>query len=186
VHPADGYELGCEAGWFRGLFDDGERADGFQAPADDAHITRLNDPASWLPASAWADREIKAFVPTEYDIYIQPATGGWPTAVQELISAKRWECQISVFGGTYCYTPFTTDEARALAEALDAAGFEADLAQNALAYPDPGTDDHDQTFDADHLQYHPPTSAGARSEYVDFYARLPQSVGDGPHVGPGP
>ena len=29
---------------------------------------RLTDPASWLPASAWADQEIRAYVPSRYKV----------------------------------------------------------------------------------------------------------------------
>jgi hypothetical protein len=51
-------------------------------------------------------------------------------AVEALILAKDWECQT---GG--CYTAFTTDEARALAAALDAAGFDESVdADQRLAY----------------------------------------------------
>ena len=30
---------------------------------------RLADPASWLPASAWADRRLRPYVPSMYDVY---------------------------------------------------------------------------------------------------------------------
>ena len=33
---------------------------------------RLADPGSWLPGSAWADREIRGFVPTRYAACPQP------------------------------------------------------------------------------------------------------------------
>lgn len=36
---------------------------------------RLSDPESWLPASAWADRDIKAYVASTYSV----CYGGWPS-----------------------------------------------------------------------------------------------------------
>jgi hypothetical protein len=34
--------------------------------ADDEHLARVIDPSSWLPATAWEDREIRAYVPSTY------------------------------------------------------------------------------------------------------------------------
>jgi hypothetical protein len=153
----------CEGATWHGHIDDGGRWEGFEGDAFNyPHITRLADPASWLPASAWEDREIKSFVPSEYDIFIN---GGPPAdpAVQELVDAKDWECQADS-----CYTAFTTDEARALAEALDAAGFKADIGRYKAA---------------DYLEYHDPDNPTGVGSRIDFWARLPQRVGLGPVPG---
>ena len=96
---------------------------------DNEHRARLLDPWSWLPATAWEDREIRAYVPTKYlvtiftedpiDIEPDQLTALLPTAAADLIDAKPND------GQGYNVT-LTTDEARALAAALDDAGLERD------------------------------------------------------------
>ena len=93
------------------------------------HRARLLDPWSWLPATAWEDREITAYVPTKYLVTIftedpigieeEQLTALLPAAAADLIAAKPND------GQGYNLT-FTTDEARALAAALDEAGLERD------------------------------------------------------------
>ncbi|HEU0304180.1 MAG TPA: hypothetical protein VFR32_06325 [Gaiellaceae bacterium] len=101
---------------------------------------RLSDPGSWLPASAWADQDIRAYVATKYGV----CYSGWPpdepveqsrivslfpASTRDLLGSAT-ERQGPLFGSPghlrpsheYCFDA-TTDEARALVAALDAAGF---------------------------------------------------------------
>jgi hypothetical protein len=95
-------------------------------------IARITDPASWLPASAWADREISPYVPSRYVVCyggrpqrIEPfrILGLLPASAEGLLRAKDREEQGS--GGFYC-SDATTEEARVLAEALDDGGTDQD------------------------------------------------------------
>jgi hypothetical protein len=106
--------------------------------------TRLADPASWLPASAWADQEIRAYVPTTYRV----CYGGTqetierdrllhaiPGSVQELLEARDAENEDFIeyisfadwVGGArstrYC-SELTTEEARDVVRGLDDGGLE--------------------------------------------------------------
>jgi hypothetical protein len=87
-------------------------------------VARLTDPASWLPASAWEDREISAYVPCRYAV----CYGGLPQPIEPsriltLLPAPaagrlRAKERTEDAGGFYC-SDATTEEARALAAALD-------------------------------------------------------------------
>lgn len=100
--------------------------------------TRLSDPGSWLAASAWADQDIRAYVASEYAV----CYSGWPpdqpvepspllpSAVRDLLDDASLR-QGPLFGGPGNFRPSyeycadrTTDEARAIAVALDDAGFQ--------------------------------------------------------------
>ena len=115
-----------------------------QASALQRLDARLADPASWLPASAWADQEIRAYVPSRFSVCYEgmddplPASRiltSLPPAAEDLLRSTgrtRVESGPSVDGeGTrdwvqYC-SKLTTEEARALAEAFDDdPGFEKD------------------------------------------------------------
>jgi hypothetical protein len=95
-----------------------------------ALVERLTNPASWLPASAWEVPEIRAYVPSRYVV----CYGGRPQPIEptrmlsllpapaaDLLRAKEQKEQGS--GGFYC-SDATTEEARAIAEALDDGGAE--------------------------------------------------------------
>jgi len=116
---------------------------------------RLTDPASWLPASAWADQGIKIYVPTTYrvcyggttetierDRLLHAITG----PVQELLEARDaektnefniyisfedWVNGVRVTG--YC-SDLTTEEARDVIRGLDDAGFERRAADATFEY----------------------------------------------------
>ena len=95
---------------------------------------RLADPASWLPASAWANRRPRPYVPSRYDVYY----GGLvqtiersrllpllPAAAEDLLGSKEAVPRHGFTGvppSEYPITRYvstlTTDEARALARAL--------------------------------------------------------------------
>jgi hypothetical protein len=115
-----------------------------QASALQRLDVRLADPASWLPASAWEDREIRAYVPSRFSVCYEgmddalPASrilASLPPAAEDLLRSTdrtRAESGPSVDGeGTrywvqYC-SEVTTEQARALAEAFDDdPGFEKD------------------------------------------------------------
>lgn len=102
---------------------------------------RLAEPASWLPESAWADKDVRAYVSSKYAV----CYAGWPPDQQVersrllalLPPAARGalgdapQRQGPLFGEPGNFRPsyeycadLTTDEARAVAVALDDAGLE--------------------------------------------------------------
>ena len=100
---------------------------------------RLADPASWLPASAWADRRIRAYVPSRYEIWYgaQPQTlersrilALLPAEAEDLLRSKDAVPQQGEIGHpgspphpvTRYHSVLTTEEARAVTQALDDAG----------------------------------------------------------------
>jgi len=100
-----------------------------QASALERLSARLTDPASWLPASAWEDREIRAYVPSQYAVCfeggpysIEPSDilALLPGPAEDLLRAKGIR---HGEGSVGCYD-VTTGEARAIAEALNDAGLE--------------------------------------------------------------
>ncbi len=113
-------------------------------------VERLADPGSWLPASAWEDRKIRAYVAARYAI----SYGALPQSMEasriltllpapaaELLRAKdrtRGEGLYGLAGRmhvVYGYSSaVTTEEARTLAEALDDAGVERSGGTYSLAY----------------------------------------------------
>jgi hypothetical protein len=112
---------------------------------------RLSDPVSWLPESAWADRDIRAYVSSKYAV----CYGGWlpdqqiersrvlgllPAAARDLLEDATLR-QGPLFGEPGNFRPsyeycsdMTTDEARAVAVALDDAGLERASGANRLHY----------------------------------------------------
>jgi hypothetical protein len=122
---------------------------------------RLTNPASWLPASAWADREIRAYVPTTYAV----CYGGWPPdqpiepsrlltllppAAEDLLGAKDTTRKEGLFGSPgdfhvvvdHC-SDVTNEEAHTLAQVFDDAGFEPFMPGSRLGYrfETPGSDE---------------------------------------------
>jgi hypothetical protein len=119
---------------------------------------RLADPASWLPASAWADQGIKIYVPTTYRVCYGGTTEtierdrllhAMPGPVQELLEArdaeKNGDFNVYVgFGGFvkgvrikgYC-SELTTEEARDVVRGLDDGGFERELRPSYVENIDP-------------------------------------------------
>lgn len=110
---------------------------------------RLTHPESWLPASAWKQRKIRAYVPSRFEVCAaavvvsdsdKPRQGRivqmgparivalLPTAAQNVLRGRDWNAHASrptptsargVYGGCF---DVTTEEARSLAKALDGAG----------------------------------------------------------------
>jgi hypothetical protein len=113
-------------------------------------VERLADPAAWLPASAWANRPIRAYVPTRYAILY----GGLPQTIErsrifsllpapaeDLLRAHEAVPRHGYIMGrltqtsfTYYVSDVTTEEARALAQALDDAGLKLDMRLGELVY----------------------------------------------------
>jgi hypothetical protein len=125
-----------------------------QARALDRVYELLADPAAWLPASAWADREIKGYVASRYEVCVGRdgfASGGLasdvaalPPAARELFRARRWtrversqsslrQTPPSAAPGDYCAAA-TTEEARAFAEALAELERDDRVGSHQLAY----------------------------------------------------
>jgi hypothetical protein len=117
---------------------------------------RLTDPASWLPASAWADQEIMAFVPSRYQVCYggkeenierDRVLNALPGPVAELLRARDAQPQRIISdppspccapnpSTNYC-SDLTTEETRVLVRALDDAGLERE--QPEAEHPfDPG------------------------------------------------
>lgn len=122
-----------------------------QASALNRLVAQLADPAAWLPAGAWKDRKIRAYVPSMYAIQYgaQPQSleasrilALLPAPARELLRAKdrtRTRGFYGFAGGpmrvVYGYSSeVTTEEARALAAALDAARVKRGQGTYALAY----------------------------------------------------
>jgi hypothetical protein len=105
---------------------------------------RLTDPASWLPESAWADRETRAYVPSRFSVCYgtsPPARATEPSRILSLLPAAAADMlrgkdrtpltgvvHMPAPGGVrpitvtdYC-SAMTIDEARTLAKALEDAG----------------------------------------------------------------
>jgi hypothetical protein len=94
---------------------------------------RLADPTSWLPASAWEDPEINAYVPSGYSVCYegQPGVGlsrvlaSLPRAAENLLRTQGpTQGEYTNLSGTFVYwcSDLTNDEARELARILDDSG----------------------------------------------------------------
>ncbi len=128
----------CDAGTYHVHLYDGDRYLSHFTSGANEHLARITDPWSWLPETAWEDREIRAYVPSKYEvtftgdtpssrsprIELDLLTAHLPAAVKDLIRSKVWDYQQA--GKFWHYAEFTTEEARALAAALDDARLEQD------------------------------------------------------------
>ena len=113
---------------------------------------RLTRPASWLPASAWVDREVRPYVPSTYavcyggsppDQPIEPSRllTLLPPAAEDLLRAKDTTRNEGLFGSpgdfrvvaNHC-SDVTNEEAHLLAQAFDDAGFERVTPGSRLGY----------------------------------------------------
>jgi hypothetical protein len=116
-------------------------------------VARITDPASWLPASAWQDREIRAYVPSTFAV----CYGAWPPAqpiersrILSLLPAAAGDLLRGrdsmlregrfVLAGQdlgavveYC-SDVTIEEARALAQTLDHERLEPFMPASRLSY----------------------------------------------------
>jgi hypothetical protein len=137
-------------GWPPHLVRKGERLVPLRWASDLKRLdARLTDPESWLPASAWKQRKIRAYVPSRFQVCAaavvvpdldKPRQGRvvqmgparivalLPAAAQNVLRGRDWRANVSrptptsarrVYGGCF---DVTTEEARSLAKALDGAG----------------------------------------------------------------
>jgi hypothetical protein len=106
---------------------------------------RLEDPASWLPASAWEDSEIRAYVPSGYSVCLQGKKGLGlsrvlallPESAGDLLRAQENTRETNTNrAGTFVSwcSDLTNDEARALERRLDEAGVRGSKDVFGLAY----------------------------------------------------
>jgi hypothetical protein len=102
-----------------------------QASALERLDALLTHPTSRLPASAWEDPEIRAYVPSRFAVCYEAAERGidpsrilsaLPASAEDLLRAKN-RTQDDPNDGC---TEVTVEEARALAETFDGAGLEQD------------------------------------------------------------
>jgi hypothetical protein len=132
---------------------------------------RLEDPASWLPASAWEEPEIKAYVPSGYLVCIQGKQGLGlagvlallpPSAADLLRTQENTPDEYTNLVGTFrlwC-SDLTNDEARALERALDDAGV-------------PVSKDRDGTYLGERYGSFDPAEFSADEFTLSFYPNLP-------------
>jgi hypothetical protein len=102
---------------------------------------QLTDPESWLPASAWKQRKVRAYVPSRFAVCAaavvvsdlgKPRQGRTvqmssarivallPAAAQNVLRGRDWSAR-GFPPGSHCFAA-TTNEARSLAKAFDGAG----------------------------------------------------------------
>jgi hypothetical protein len=90
-----------------------------QSSALERLTARLANPASWLPASAWQDREIRAYVPSRMAVCANPSVYAPGFVLPD--RAKELLRNADVHDGCYVVT---LAKARAIADALEDAGLE--------------------------------------------------------------
>jgi hypothetical protein len=130
----------------------GERLVGYHANFPERLRERLAEPASWLPASAWEDRQTRAYVAPKYSIsyHAQPQTldrsrilSLLPATAADMLRDKGAVAEYGQLGSpafppllpiTAYVSELTTEEARALAQALDDAGLKQDKGLGELGY----------------------------------------------------
>jgi len=99
-----------------------------QASALEEISALIADPTSW-PAGAWEDRDLETFVPSKYQVWLRVFSDTGPDVP---VGAREWSLLPAPATdvlrlGTKVHPAFyelTTDETRALAEALNEAGLE--------------------------------------------------------------
>ena len=113
------------------LWDHGTLVTSEQASALQRLDALLTHPASWLPASAWEDQRIKAYVPSRFAVCYQAAERGIGASrilsvlgesAQDLLRTTRIR---GAQGATSC-SDVTVEQARTLVETLDGSGLDRD------------------------------------------------------------
>jgi hypothetical protein len=126
-------DYSCPAGSYRADARIGDRDEYYVGKLPRDLVERIAEPASWLPASAWEDREVRPFVPASYSVCIsglEPRISvaeiatALPARVGDLVRARDWgENHWGPSEWFWC-TVVATEDARTFAEALDAAALE--------------------------------------------------------------
>lgn len=122
--PDDSYQLTVRVG---------DRGTYFQGVLNQDFVERITDPAAWLPPRAWADRQVRSFVPTRYLAFfagigaapppIPIIAAALPPPLDDTIRARDLVENRSG-AAWFLYTTVTTEDARTMTEVLDAAGIE--------------------------------------------------------------
>ncbi|MDH4111311.1 MAG: hypothetical protein OEV60_01350 [Actinomycetota bacterium] len=81
-------------------------------------VPRIVDPASWLPAAAWKDREVSTYVPSRYEVCYEGTTRD-----SERVLAQLPPSAPSIRDRNRC-SEVTTADARAIVARLEDAGLE--------------------------------------------------------------
>jgi hypothetical protein len=106
----------------------------------DRLTARLVAPGSWLPPTAWKDRTIRAYVPARYGACLGSALDAIEPVeiMRRLPEAARDRLHTKAVGRhpKGCYA-VTTEDARAIAEALENAGFKRNKDNFGLRYSVP-------------------------------------------------
>jgi hypothetical protein len=97
-----------------------------QASALERLDTRLEDLATWLPASAWDDPGIRTFVPsrygvsleTEQEVGLDALLASLPRPAEDMVREWNWT-ENQANGHFWWWSSATTNEARALAQSLE-------------------------------------------------------------------
>jgi hypothetical protein len=136
---------------------------------------RLENPTSWLPASAWEDPEIRAYVPSSYSVCLAGKQGLGLDRVLALLPSKAADMfrtqkntpnEYTNAAGTFrvwC-SELTNDEARALERTLDDAGV-------------PVSKDRDRTYLGERFGSFDPAEFSASEFSLDFTPNLPDAGG---------
>jgi hypothetical protein len=138
-------------------------------------VERIAEPASWLPASAWEDREVRPFVPASYSVCftgLEPRIGvaeiaaALPARLGDLVRARQWgENHDGPAVWVWC-TGMATEDARTFAEALEAAAIERNE-HPTVAGPEYQFEYHDASRSALlHIGFWPDLPAGSPSGVI--------------------
>jgi hypothetical protein len=152
---------------WRGISGDAPVATEDQAATLTALNEALLDQASW-PASAWADDQLRAYVPSEYSICFAVWSGSFPAgnwqaadpqwdllpqAAQELLGSSRSD-EAFTHGNGGCWR-MTTEDARALAQTLESAGIHSDQHSSGQHWLGYTIDDHAGSGNTIWIQFGP-------------------------------
>jgi hypothetical protein len=130
-----GGDYSCPPGSYRADALVGDRDEYYVGKLPRDLVERIAEPASWLPARAWEDREVRPFVPASYRVCIAGLEPLWPSVAEiatalpaplgDLVRARDWgENHDGPSRWFWCTAAMSTEDARTFAEALDAAAIE--------------------------------------------------------------
>ena len=133
LRPGQPGDYSCPPGSYRAEARIGDRNELYVGKLPRDLVERIAEPASWLPARAWEDREVRPFVPAAYSVCItgldprisvaEIATA-LPARLGDLVRARDWGENHAGPEEWFWCTRVATEDARTFAEALDAAAIE--------------------------------------------------------------